>query len=291
MALVKSSKIAAGAPKAASISSPPKPLPLANPHALGQKVRTGTPEALFERVAAATEEFASGLTQASAAAEQLRKSMEQIASGSEEAAGASQEQLAAIKRIFDGLRTARGETDALRRRTDNVQNSLGDVAERITASARAIERNAQRQGATVEIIAELERRARDIGEITQTVSRISDQTNLLALNAAIEAARAGDHGRGFAVVADEVRSLAEASDKGAREVQQHSETIQNDVQGVVKAVRAAAEAAVGEAKAAAAVVQTLDARREDMVRIAEGSSSVLTTALEAERAAAEAQKG
>jgi methyl-accepting chemotaxis protein len=41
-------------------------------------------------------------------------------SQAEEAAGASQEQLAAIKQIFDGLRAARGETDALRRRTENV---------------------------------------------------------------------------------------------------------------------------------------------------------------------------
>src|SRR5271154_3561490 len=145
MALVKSSKIATGARKAVPISSPPKPMPLTNLHAPGQKVGTGTPETVFERIADATEEFASGLTQASAAAEPLRKSMEQIASGAEEAAGASQEQLAAIKRIFDGLRTGRGETDALRRRTDNVQITLGDVAERITASARAIERNAQRQ--------------------------------------------------------------------------------------------------------------------------------------------------
>ena len=116
--------------------------------------------------------------------------MEQIAAGAEEAAGASQEQLAATKRIFDGLRTARGETDALRRRTETVQIMLGDAGERITASARAIERNAQRQGETVEIIAELERRAGDIGEITQTVGRISDQTSLLALNAALAAARA-----------------------------------------------------------------------------------------------------
>jgi methyl-accepting chemotaxis protein len=142
--------------------------------------------------------------------------MEQIASGAEEAAGASQEQLAAIKRILDGLRTARGETDALRRRTETVQTMLGDAAERITASARAIERNARRHGAMVEIIVELERRAGDIGEITQMVSRISDQTNLLALNAAIEAARAGDHGCGFAVVADEVRALAERPTRAPR---------------------------------------------------------------------------
>ena len=68
------------------------------------------------------------------------------------------------------------------------------------------------------MIAELERRAQEIGEITLTVGKISDQTNLLALNAAIEAARAGDHGRGFAVVAEEVRAFAEKSETSARDV-------------------------------------------------------------------------
>ena len=266
-------------------------MPRAKPSPPPEKVGASTSAVVFERVAAATEEFASGLTEASAAAEQLLKSMEQIGAGAEEAAGASQEQLAAIKRIFDGLRAARGETDALRRRTENVQIMLGDAAERITASARAIERNAQRQGATIEIIAELERRAKDIGEITQTVSRISDQTNLLALNAAIEAARAGDHGRGFAVVADEVRALAETSDKSAQEVKRLAGEIQVDVGGVVGAVTTAAEMSATEAKAAAAVVETLENRREDMRRIAKGSEEMLNAALSAEKAASEAQKG
>ena len=289
MALVKSSKIAAKAFKA-PVSGPSKPMPLTSPPAPTKKVGTGTPEALLERVAAATEEFASGLTEASAAAEQLRKSMEQIGAGAEEAAGASQEQLAAIKRISEGLRAARSETDALRRRTENVEILLGDTAERITTSARAIERNAQRQAATIEIIAELERRARDIGEITQTVSRVSDQTNLLALNAAIEAARAGDHGRGFAVVADEVRALAETSDKSAQEVKRLAGEIQTDVGGVVVAVKTAAEMSAMEAKAAVAVVETLENRREDMRRIAKGSEDMLNAAVEAERAASSAQK-
>ena len=96
---------------------------------------------------------------------------------------------------------------------------LAETAVQIGTSVRAIERNGARQGASVQLITELERRAQDIGEITRAVSRISDQTNLLALNAAIEAARAGDHGRGFAVVADEVRALAETSEKSAQDVQ------------------------------------------------------------------------
>ena len=174
---------------------------------------------ISERLAAATEELASGLTEAAAAAEELRRAMEQIASGASEAAGASQEQLAAIKQVVANLGMARGQAEATRRRTEAVEVVLAETAVQIGTSVRAIERNGVRQSASVELIRELERRAQDISEITSAVSRISDQTNLLALNAAIEAARAGDHGRGFAVVADEVRALAETSEKSAQEVQ------------------------------------------------------------------------
>jgi methyl-accepting chemotaxis protein len=195
------------------------------------------------------------------------------------------------KQIFDTLRATRSEAEASRRRTDAAQALLADAAAQITTSARAIERNARRQDASVEIISELEHRAKDIGEVTQAVSRISDQTHLLALNAAIEAARAGDHGRGFAVVADEVRALAETSDRNAQTVKGLANDIQNDVRGVVASVKDTAETSIAEAKAAALVVEALDARRADMQRIAEGSEDVLTAALEAERAAGEAQKG
>jgi methyl-accepting chemotaxis protein len=246
---------------------------------------------LFERVAAAAEELASGLSEAAAAAQQLRGSMGQIASGAEEAAGASQQQLVAAKRIFDGMRTARGEAETLRRRTENVQLLLGETSGQITASARAIERNARRQQATAETITELERRAQDIGEITKTVSRISDQTSLLALNAAIEAARAGNHGRGFAVVADEVRALAEISDKSAREVRGLAEKVKHEVQGLVVAIKKAAEVSLIETKSASAMAGSLVKLRDDMLEIARASDEMVTAASEAERATSESQKG
>ncbi|HEY0920524.1 methyl-accepting chemotaxis protein [Devosia sp.] len=58
-------------------------------------------------------------------------------------------------------------------------------------------------------------------EIDRLVAAIEDvgfRTNLLALNAAVEAARAGEKGAGFAVVADEVRTLAQSTQKTAREI-------------------------------------------------------------------------
>ena len=293
MALVKTSKIAAGVGKSPATpeAAPPRPA-VKRPVLVKPRQPSGTRhKQASERVAAATEELASGLSEASAAAEELRRAMEQIASGAEEAAGASQEQLAAIKSVGVNLSAARGQSETSRRRTEAVQLVLTETAVQITTSVRAIEKNADRQQASVTVIAELERRALEIGAITRTVSKISDQTNLLALNAAIEAARAGDHGRGFAVVAEEVRALAETSEKSAQEVQRLAETIQAKVREVVQSVGAAADGASAEAKAGVAVVESLGAMRRDMRRLAEDSEDTLTAALEAERAATEAQRG
>jgi methyl-accepting chemotaxis protein len=244
-----------------------------------------------ERVAAATEELASGLAQASAAAEELRRSMEQIAAGADEAAGASQEQLAAIKQVTSNLNTARGEADSSRRRTETAQVLLAETGAQIGASVQSIERNSARQEASGEIIGELERRAQDVSEITSAVSRISDQTNLLALNAAIEAARAGDHGRGFAVVAEEVRALADVSDKSALQVQSLAEEIQGNVRNAAATVKAAGAQAVAQAKAGRGVIETLSGLREAMIELADGSQATLMASIEAERAIQEAQKG
>jgi methyl-accepting chemotaxis protein len=293
MALVKKSKLAAGAmparPEVPSARSTGRTAQLTNGSAKRAPARPQ--DRVSERLAAATEELASGLTEASAAAEELRRAMEQIASGASESASASQEQLAAIKQVVTSLGIARSQAESSRRRTESAELLLTETSVQVGTSVRSIERNGARQGASVRIAGELARRAQDIGEITRVVSQISDQTNLLALNAAIEAARAGDHGRGFAVVADEVRALAETSEKSSQEVQTLATAIQTDVREVAAVLQTAAEAAIGESQAGAAVVEALDALRADMQKISEGSQETLTAALEADRAAGEAEKG
>jgi methyl-accepting chemotaxis protein len=292
MSLVKTSKITpADRKQPAPTGSSQSPRFAKSNGGRSRSAATTQGDKIAERVAAATEELASGLAEASAAAEELRRSMEQIASGAEQAASGAQEQLAAIKSVVGNLGAARMQADTARKGTETVRSALVETVGQITASVRAIGRNAERQEASIQIIGELERRAQDISEITQTVGRISDQTNLLALNAAIEAARAGDHGRGFAVVADEVRALAETSEQSAKEVQGLAASIQGDVQSVVASIRLAAETAVTEARSGAVVVETLDAVRDEMVRLAQGSDDILTAAQEAERAATEAQRG
>lgn len=244
-----------------------------------------------ERIAAATEQLASGLSEAATAAEELRRSMQQISLGAEEAAGASQEQLSAVQSVTSSLQTAREQADVSRRRTQTVQTVLADSTSQIALSVRAVERNAERQLASTQIIAALEQSALDIAGVAKTVSNISDQTNLLALNAAIEAARAGEQGRGFAVVADEVRALAESSEKSAGDVEGLAGDIRQSVQRLAEAIRADSDLAAEQAQAGRVTAERLETIRQTMARLTSGSEETLAAALEAERAASEAQRG
>jgi methyl-accepting chemotaxis protein len=249
------------------------------------------PQKIEERIAAACEELVSGLTESAAASEQLRRAMEQISSGAEEAAAASQQTLAVAANTSASLLQARDRAESSRRRTEAVQTLLAETSSQIGGWANNIKSNGQRQAGSVSVMEELSRQAVRIGDVTNTVSRVSDQTNLLALNAAIEAARAGDHGRGFAVVADEVRALAETSEMGAREAQSLASQLQDQVKSIAAGIKAAADAVAAEAEKSQTVILALSELRKNVGVLSRGSLSIASAATEAEVAAREAQKG
>ncbi len=244
-----------------------------------------------ERIAAASDELASGITQSASAAEELRRAMEQIATGAEEAAAASQETLAAANGTAATLAQAQVRAVAARGRTDALQKLIADSSNEISAWANNIKLNGERQAASVAVMDKLSEQAASIGDVTKAISHVSDQTNLLALNAAIEAARAGDHGRGFAVVADEVRGLAESSEKSARDAQSLASQIQNEVKAISALIANAAQGASAEADRSQTVVLALGELRKEIIALAEGSQAIVTVAVQAETAAREAQKG
>lgn len=244
-----------------------------------------------ERIATASEELASGISQSASAAEELRRAMEQIASGAEEAASASQETLAVASATAASLAQARERAAAAKARTEALQVLVAETANQIGAWAGNIRQNGERQAASVVVMDQLLQQAASIGDVTKTIGQISDQTNLLALNAAIEAARASDQGRGFAVVADEVRALAETSEKSARDAQNLADKIQADVKSIAGLIGTAAQTATGEAEKSQTVIAALSELRKEIATLADVSQAIAGTALEAEAAAREAQKG
>jgi len=223
-----------------------------------------------ERIAAATSQLASGIAEASSAAEELKRASDQIAAGAEEASSAAQESLAAFQQVGVSisrqlqnaeLSSSKGEAvQALIVRTNNDVDSL-------TAN---IGTAAQRQTASVRMVTELENQAANIGDIVKAVARIADQTNLLALNAAIEAARAGKHGKGFAVVADEVRTLAETSEKSAKQIQELVGQIQQEVKNIAEGINTSARTMEEEVEKGKLVTTQLDQIRLDAVEIVKG---------------------
>ncbi|WP_210756796.1 methyl-accepting chemotaxis protein [Caldichromatium japonicum] len=122
------------------------------------------------------------------------------------------------------------------------------VREEVSVMVGNVVQAANRQIESVKMVSELEKQAAEIGDIVKAVGRIADQTNLLALNAAIEAARAGKHGKGFAVVADEVRTLAETSEKSAKQISELISQIQADVKAIASGINESTNLVQAEAE-------------------------------------------
>jgi methyl-accepting chemotaxis protein len=292
MALVK--RIQVTAPQISESRAPARLADSGSAHADLQRKRARTfarQQKIAERVAAATTEMASGITESASAAVVLRKTMEQIATGAEEASGAAQQSLAAVTSIAAGIAQVREKSELSQQKTEQLQALLGELTAQIVASIGNIVTSAARQLSSVQMVVELEQHAANIGEIVKAVARIADQTNLLALNAAIEAARAGQHGKGFAVVADEVRTLAETSEKSARDIQELVAQIQREVKVIAAGITGAADAARNEVEKGNAVVLVLQQMGTDMGTMKLGSEEIATAALQSDRAAQEAQKG
>jgi methyl-accepting chemotaxis protein len=243
-----------------------------------------------ERIAAATTELSAGIGEAASASEELRKAMEQIASGAEEASGAAQESLGAMNQLVGQMQQALTRANQSEQKTGTLQTLIARVSGQIAASIGAIGKASERQKGSVALMDELARQATSIQEVVKAVVRIADQTNLLALNAAIEAARAGQHGKGFAVVADEVRTLAETSEKSARDIEELITRIQAEVKEVAEGITASAQAGIEEVAKAQAITAQLETMRGNMGEIATGSREIAKGASDSVQAAGGAQK-
>ena len=110
-----------------------------------------------------------------------------------------------------GLTVASSAIEKGRAKAQSVRALERQAVALAADAALAVQRTSASVGGVESTTAEIDR-------MVSSIEDVSFRTNLLALNAAVEAARAGEKGAGFAVVAAEVRTLAQATQKAAREI-------------------------------------------------------------------------
>lgn len=244
-----------------------------------------------ERLAAATAQMSSGISEAASAAEELKRATDQIASGAEEASGAAQESLAAFRQVEVSIARQLDNAEQSKSLVEAMQKLVANTSADVTGLVSNVGISAQRQAASVQMVAELEKQAANIGDIVKAVARIADQTNLLALNAAIEAARAGQHGKGFAVVADEVRTLAETSEKSAKQIQDLVGQIQAEVKVIAEGIGESARKVEAEVENGQVITRQLEQIRINAGEVVQGILEIVAGAHQSATAARQALKG
>lgn len=290
MALIKKTSNVASSSRSESSSSSA----MANRDAEAQRKKARTfakQQQAAERIAAATGQLASGVNEAASAAEELKRAADQIAAGAEEASGAAEESVAAVRQITGALARQLQVSEQGQTKGENTNNLVGRVSGDVSDLINNVVVAAKRQSRAVEMVNELENQAANIGDIVKAVARIADQTNLLALNAAIEAARAGQHGKGFAVVADEVRTLAETSEKSAKQIQELVGQIQKEVKGIADGINSSAKMVEAEVENGKIIGEQLDRIRAVADQVTRGIREIATGAQQSVTASKQALQG
>lgn len=168
--------------------------------------------------------------------EDIAQRTAKIAEGSKSSIKSMDEATMAVTNMSENLAKISEESMKLRVLSDQIERLTKDSEQVMSTAVVEMSEIAHATKQSKEIITKLEQRSNDIAKFVAVITQISSQTNMLALNASIESARAGEQGRGFAVVAQEIRSLAEGSQKAAKDIAALIKEITEDTQNAVNAM-------------------------------------------------------
>ena len=202
-------------------------------------------------------------------AEQITRDSNELSGRSNSVATAAEEMSTSMNSVAAASEQAATNLESVARTAGQMKQTIGEVAQNCD-KARTVSEKAQ--GTVKEAsrrVEQLGTSARDINQVTETITDIAAQTNLLALNAAIEAARAGEAGRGFAVVAGEIKGLAAQTADATLDIQKKIKGIQDSTRATVQDVDAITTVIAEVSDIVAAIAAAIEQQSASATHVAE----------------------
>ncbi len=144
------------------------------------------------------------------ASDQIKDGANEMAANAQEISGGANEQASSIEQISSAI--------------EQITATINQNTEQALSAKKTSENAAINIRTSSKVVIEAVAAMKNIADKISIISDIAYKTDLLAINAAVEAARAGEQGRGFAAVAIEIRSLAEHTQRAAKEIKKLTKT-------------------------------------------------------------------
>jgi methyl-accepting chemotaxis protein len=155
---------------------------------------------------------------------------------SADVAKASDEVNININQVSAAMEQSAANANMVAAAAEEMTATIGEVAQGANRASQISSTAVSEAREASQMMEQLERAAKEIDGISETITDISEQTNLLALNATIEAARAGEAGKGFGVVANEIKSLALQTADATNVIKNKINDIQTSTGGAVQGI-------------------------------------------------------
>ena len=194
-------------------------------------------QALVKAIKDDAKELASSSADLSSIAQQMSSGVQQTSQKTNMVSSAAEEMGSSMNTVATATEQASSNVEMVATGAEEMTATINEIAQNAENGRRITNEAVSQFITTSDTVNQLGESARGIGQVTETITKISEQTNLLALNATIEAARAGEAGKGFAVVANEIKELAKQTAAATGEIRTRIEGIQSSSLETVDQIR------------------------------------------------------
>lgn len=198
---------------------------------------TGT---LSDAINLLTQETAMTLKDVNQVSERVNQSSSKVKNQSSAVMRYAEQERLETQKMLQELNTAVTMMLNIAKISQATNNSSSEAMQTTDKALQAVTDTVQSINKIRDIIREIEKRVKRLGERSQEISgvvniinEIAERTHVLALNAGMQAAQAGEAGRGFMVVANEVQRLSESSRDATGQISQLVKNIQIDTADAV----------------------------------------------------------